>query len=176
MANFILVSRLIKPKNIEIVIKAFKILKEDNLWVVGDGKDRKYFESIASNNVKFFGFVSEEKLKELYKKAYACIMPHIYEPFGLVPYEIAKYGKPSIISELSGIGYLAKKYKFGLLFNPYDLNDLIEKIEMIKNNKIYKELSKNAKRLIIEINKVNEVNKFIRLLTPSDFKNKKDNQ
>jgi len=162
--NFILVSRLVIPKNIEIVIKAFKILREDTLWIVGDGKDRKYFESIASDNVKFFGFVGEEKLKELYKKAYACIMPHIYEPFGLVPYEIAKYGKPSIISELSGIGYLAKKYKFGLLFNPYDLNDLIEKIKIIKNEKVYKELSKNAKKLTKKINKISEINKFIEVI------------
>ena len=162
--NFILVSRLGIPKNIEIVIKAFKVLKEDYLWIVGDGKDRKYFESIASNNVKFFGFVGEEELKELYKKAYACIMPHVYEPFGLVPYEIAKYGKPSIISELSGIGYLAKKYKFGLLFNPYDLNDLIEKIKMIKDKRIYKELSRNTKKLMNEINKIIEINKFIEII------------
>jgi len=162
--NFILVSRLSISKNIEIVIKAFKVLKEDYLWIVGDGKDRKYFESIASDNVKFFGFVNEEKLKELYRKAYACIMPHIYEPFGLVPYEIAKYGKPSIISELSGIGYLAKKYKFGLLFNPYDLSDLIEKIEMIKNKKVYEELSKNAKNLTKKINKITEINKFTEVI------------
>jgi len=161
--NFVLVSRLTRPKNIEIVIKAFKILREDTLWIVGDGKDRKYFESIASDNVKFFGFVSEEKLKELYKNAYACIMPHIYEPFGLVPYEIAKFGKPSIISKLSGIGYLAKKYKFGLLFNPYDLNDLTEKVKLIKNKRVYRELSKNAKRLTKEINKDTEINKFCKL-------------
>ncbi len=160
---FLIVSRLEKIKNIEIVIKVFRELKDD-LWIIGKGRYENELKKIASKNVKFFGFVDEKTLKEKFKKANVCIMPHIYEPFGLVPYEIAKYGKPSIVSKLSGIAYLVKKYNFGLLFNPFSEKDLKEKIEMIKNKKIYRKLSENAKKVVKIINPEREVKKIVEVI------------
>ncbi|MEM5830533.1 MAG: glycosyltransferase family 4 protein, partial [Candidatus Aenigmatarchaeota archaeon] len=130
--KFILVSRLEKIKNIDVVIEVFNEL-DDELWIVGKGRyENELKKKAKKDNIKFFGYVDDKTLKELYKKADACIMPHIYEPFGLVPYEIAFFGKPSIISKLSGVAELAKEYKFGLIFDPYDENDLLEKIKTIK--------------------------------------------
>ncbi|MBU5682109.1 MAG: glycosyltransferase [Candidatus Aenigmarchaeota archaeon] len=160
--KFIIVSRLEKIKNIDIVIKVFNKLKDDELWIVGKGKYENELKKLAkAKNIKFFGFVDEKTLKKLYKEADVCIMPHINEPFGLVPYEIAKFGKPSIISKLSGIAELAKEYKFGLIFDPYDENDLLEKIKTIKIKKIYRQLSKNANNLKKYINPNTEFKKFL---------------
>ena len=159
--KFIIVSRLEKIKNVDITIKAFNSLK-DELYIVGKGRYEKELKSLAkNNNIKFLGFVSEEKLIELFKFVDACIMPHIYEPFGLVPYEIAKFGKPSIVSELSGIAYLFRKFDCGLIFNPFDINDLIEKIKRIKDRKLYKKLSKNCFKMVKKINAKGEIKKFI---------------
>ncbi|MEM0242868.1 MAG: glycosyltransferase family 4 protein [Candidatus Aenigmatarchaeota archaeon] len=163
--KFIIVSRLEKIKNIEIVIKVFNKLKDDELWIVGKGKYENELKKLTkAKNIRFFGFVDERTLKKIYKEADVCIMPHINEPFGLVPYEIAKFGKPSIISKLSGIAGLAKEYKFGLIFDPYDEYDLLEKIKTIKINKIYKQLSKNANNLKKYINPNTEFKKFLKYI------------
>lgn len=168
--KFLVVSRLEKVKNIDIVIDVFNELKNDELWIVGKGRyENELKRKVKGNNIKFFGYVSEEKLKKLFRKADVCIMPHINEPFGLVPYEIAKFGKPSIISKLSGIAHLTKKFKFGLIFNPLHREDLIKKMKKIKNRNIYRKLKKNAIEFVRRITPEKELRKLIVF-----FKNRKN--
>ena len=65
---FLIISRLSAYKRIDMAIEAFNRLKLP-LVIVGEGKERKRLKGMAGENVKFLGFVPDEKLPEIYEKA-----------------------------------------------------------------------------------------------------------
>jgi glycosyltransferase involved in cell wall biosynthesis len=74
------VGRLIKLKKIEFIISAIMKVREKipdaELWIIGDGEDRKYYEAIAAGKefIKFLGAQSRRELPQLYNKAKALVM------------------------------------------------------------------------------------------------------
>lgn len=98
---FLLVSRLTKIKRIEAVIEAFNKLNFP-LLIVGAGPERKNLQKMAAENIRFLGFVSDERLATLYQEARALIFPS-EEDFGLAAAEAQSYGTPVIAFEYGGI-------------------------------------------------------------------------
>src|SRR3989339_672579 len=98
---FLLVSRLVPYKRIDIVVKAFNSLGLP-LRIIGEGPHRQCLESMANSNVKFLGRVSDEVLVENYSACQAVISPG-EEDFGLVPVEAMASGKPVIAYAGGGV-------------------------------------------------------------------------
>ena len=76
--------------------------------IVGDGDmyQRHMLEAARlgiSNRVIFTGFLSGEKLKNMYHMADAFVMPSVSEPYGIVALEAIATGTPAIISNQSGV-------------------------------------------------------------------------
>jgi len=145
--DLLFVGRITEFKGIRILLKALEDIELPNLklHVVGSGSLK--FEK---NNVKFYGYVSEVELKELYKKANILIIPSIwYEVFGLVILEGFNYGLAAIGSNIGGIPEVIENGHNGLLFKPGDASDLREKIlTLVNNSKLMKRLSINARRSV----------------------------
>ena len=100
--NFYLVSsRLLGYKRVDITIKAFNSLQLP-LIIIGDGPERKYLESIAADNIKFLGYVSDQKRRRLMAKARGVIVSAL-EDYGLVPIEANASGTPVIAYGAGGI-------------------------------------------------------------------------
>ncbi len=97
---FLLAGRLQPHKNNEMVIKIFNEINLP-LHVVGTGRQENYLKSIAKENVKFLGALSDQDLKQQYQLAKAYIYPQI-EDFGLMPLEAAACGIPTIAFEQGG--------------------------------------------------------------------------
>ncbi|OGH03171.1 MAG: hypothetical protein A2798_01945 [Candidatus Levybacteria bacterium RIFCSPHIGHO2_01_FULL_37_17] len=126
--TFIFVSRVVKMKGIEEVIKAFfnilKTLKDGQLWIVGDG-DKKYLEYLKttmntytiSSKVKFFGKVTEEKKLELMRKSHLLLHASRKEGWGLVVIEAASQGTPSVVYNVSGLRDSVKNGKTGVVLS-----------------------------------------------------------
>src|SRR5258708_6108984 len=107
-ATYIFVSRLVKMKGIEEIIKAFGFIyredKKAKLWIVGRG-DNQYVEELKNmvcqynieENVTFFGSVSQEKKIELLKRAHIILHASIKEGWGLVIIEAASQATPAIV-------------------------------------------------------------------------------
>lgn len=72
---------------------------------------------------------SDKKLGNLYKYASVLVYPSFYEGFGFPPIEAMYYGCPIIASEYSSIPEVVGNA--GLFFNPYYIEDLIFKLELI---------------------------------------------
>ncbi len=99
------------------------------------------------------GYVSEADLEYLYKNANALIFTSLCEGFGSPPLEAMRYGTRVVSSNAMSLKEL---YSDTLLFNPYDVNDIKNKIlaygtisndKMIEifnrvNNKCEEDLSK----------------------------------
>ena len=93
---FLLVSRLVPHKNIDLVIKAFRNLPY-KLIIVGTGRELANLKSLAKNNprISFAGSVSSSRLLGLYQNCQAVLCPQL-EDFGLVALEAQSCGRPVI--------------------------------------------------------------------------------
>lgn len=91
---YLVVSRLVPYKKVDLVIEAFNRLNLP-LTVVGIGSEEEKLKSLARSNIDFVGLVDDTKLRRLYTLAKAVIYPQI-EDFGLVPLEAAAAGTPTL--------------------------------------------------------------------------------
>lgn len=91
--HFLAASRLVPYKNIEAVVRAFASLPDLELIVAGDGPEAERLRSLATPNVSFVGFVSDEKLRNLMATARAFVFA-AEEDFGIVMVEAQSEGTP----------------------------------------------------------------------------------
>jgi glycosyltransferase involved in cell wall biosynthesis len=151
---FLTASRLVPVKNISIQIEAMaEIVKKypkTELWVVGDGPERKRLELLTTNysllsNVKFLGWQSD--LKEYYSKADAFLLTSNQEGWGLVVVEAASYGLSIIMTNVGCAGEFIKDRESGLVIPIGDEAKLIEAMQNLINNKqLLEELGNNVKK------------------------------
>lgn len=97
---YLVVSRLVKYKKIDVVIKAFNELGEQ-LVIVGIGTEEQKLRSIAKPNVKFAGQLTDEELASYYSRCKALVFPQ-EEDFGIVAIEAQVFGKPVIAYKSGG--------------------------------------------------------------------------
>ncbi|RAI38845.1 glycosyltransferase [Rhodoplanes roseus] len=91
--HFLAASRLVPYKNIEAVVRAFALLPELELVVAGSGPEANRLREIATPNVSFAGFVSDENLRNLMATARAFVFA-AEEDFGIIMVEAMSEGTP----------------------------------------------------------------------------------
>ncbi|MEI7620811.1 MAG: glycosyltransferase [Candidatus Falkowbacteria bacterium] len=139
--GFLSVGLVSKHKGSDTLIKAFNQLPELKLTIIGDGDYLEEAKNIANNNITFLGRLDYTKVQEYLLEASALIVPSLcYENSPTNIYQAVGSKLPVIGSNLAGTAELINKYG-GLLFEPGNAEDLIEKIRYFLNN--YDELNKN---------------------------------
>lgn len=91
--HFLAASRLVPYKNIEAIVRAFAALPDLELTVAGDGPEGERLRRIATSNVTFVGFVSDDELRHLMTTARAFVFA-AEEDFGIVMVEAQSEGTP----------------------------------------------------------------------------------
>jgi glycosyltransferase involved in cell wall biosynthesis len=91
---YLIVSRLIPYKRIDLAVKAFTQLGLP-LKVSGDGRDRENLQAIAGANVEFLGYVPNRDLGGLMARCRAFVFPGL-EDFGITPVQAMAAGRPVI--------------------------------------------------------------------------------
>lgn len=116
--SFVLVvSRLYDHKRVDVAIRACMETGKD-LVIVGEGPDYKYLKKVANNcdNVKFIGFVRDDKeVRGLYSMAEVLLFCGI-EDFGLVPVEAMAQGTPVFAYREGGVLETVKEGVSGEFF------------------------------------------------------------
>ena len=152
------VGRINKIKGIDLLVKAFaKVSKElDNVKLVVVGPDdgylgmlKKMIKSLGiENNILITGPLYGRDKLEAYVDASIVVCPSIYGIFDLVPIEAAMAGKALIVSNLPTYGFseYVAKGGFGLLVNPYEIDQLKEAmVTLIQNEKLSRVLGEKAR-------------------------------
>ena len=91
---YLIVSRLIPYKRIDLAIEAFNRLGLP-LIIAGSGRDTARLEKLAQPNVRFLGRVPDADLPDLMARCKAFIFPG-NEDFGITPVEAEASGRPVI--------------------------------------------------------------------------------
>ena len=154
--TFIFVSRVVKMKGIEEVIRAFFYIlrknKNSQLWIVGDG-EKKYVEELKENmrsfsispKVKFFGKVSEKKKIELLRKAHILLHASVKEGWGLVVIEAASQATPAVVYNVAGLKDSVKNGKTGIVLKENSSKEMAkEALGLLNDNRKYKLFQKNC--------------------------------
>lgn len=111
---FLVVSRLVSAKNVDIAVEVCTNLKLP-LKIVGEGRDRAKLEAMAGETVEFLGDVADAELAKLYAGCRALIFSASMEDFGIVPVEAMAAGKPVIALAEGGVKETVIDKKTGLL-------------------------------------------------------------
>ncbi|MBI4789333.1 MAG: glycosyltransferase [Chloroflexi bacterium] len=91
---FLILSRLVPYKRIDLAVQAFNALRLP-LVIAGEGRDRARLEQMAQPNVKFVGRPSDHDACDLMARCRAFVFPG-EEDFGITPLEANACGKPVI--------------------------------------------------------------------------------
>jgi glycosyltransferase involved in cell wall biosynthesis len=97
---FLIVSRLVPYKRLDLAIEACNALKLP-LWIVGDGRDREMLEALAGPTVRFLGRVSDDERRTLYARCRASIFMS-EDDFGIAQVESQAAGRPVIALAAGG--------------------------------------------------------------------------
>lgn len=151
-------SYLLKRKNIDQIIKALKMLVDNNykvrLLIVGDGPQKEDLVSLTKklnliNHIDFFGFIDNSKIVDYYHKSHCFVSMSASESWGQVYLEAMSCGIPVVASKNDGSEVIIKDGESGFIIPQNDINMLYLKIvELIKSPNKYAALSKNARKII----------------------------
>ncbi len=127
------------PRLLKVIDKLAINNKNVNLTLVGDIKQEvaDYFK-VKRRYVKIVGTKSKTELVDIYKNSDLLILPSVQESFGLVLLEALSNGLKVLASKNTGAPDIAKYCDQVTLFNPFDENELEEKILSLINNKSMK--------------------------------------
>lgn len=98
---FLIVSRLIPYKRIDLAVRAFQNLPHERLIVVGSGRARQSLEELAGPNVSFLGWQPADRQLQLMRGCKAFLFPGL-EDFGIAPVEAMSVGRPVIAFQGGG--------------------------------------------------------------------------
>jgi glycogen synthase len=137
----LLVGRLVYEKGFQLALDALPgvIERVENVrfLVAGSGTHEAELKAQAerlglSKHGVFLGWIGDDALHSLYRIADLCVVPSIYEPFGLVALEAMASGCPCIVADTGGLREVVPEgERVGLRFNGGDAEHLGTMIERL---------------------------------------------
>jgi glycogen(starch) synthase len=137
----VLVGRLVYEKGFQLALDALPGVIEHvgnvRFLVAGSGTHEAELKAQAErlgllDHGAFLGWIGDDALHSLYRIADLCVVPSIYEPFGLVALEAMASGCPCIVADTGGLREVVPAgERVGLRFNGGDAAHLGTMIERL---------------------------------------------
>ena len=152
--------RLVHEKGVLVLIDAVrKVLRTINakFVIVGAGylKDeimRLVSEMGISRKVYLTGFLDDRTLRLLYRTADVCVVPSLYEPFGIVALEAMAAKTPVVVSQVGGLSEIVEHDRTGVVVYPNDSDSLAWGIVRVLRDEGYADWIRfNAFRKVSEL-------------------------
>lgn len=135
----VFIGRLGEEKGLKILIEAWRNITTTPLKIIGEGPMRFELEKIVRElnlSIEILGYRPPQECINYLKNSQFLTLPSIcYEGLPMVVLEAMACGKPIIASRIGVLPELIKDKVTGLLFEPGNVNDLVEKIRWMINHK-----------------------------------------
>jgi glycosyltransferase involved in cell wall biosynthesis len=144
------VGRVAKEKNLPLLIRVFKRLRENHphvhLMIVGDGPIKNHIQQQAPEGITCVGYKTGEELAEHYASADLFVFPSLTETFGNVVIEALSSGLPAVVFRAGGVPQSVTHGENGLMAEPDDEETYYKHFETLCKDKALREqLSKAAR-------------------------------
>ena len=171
--EILFVGRLEKRKGVEILLKAAQFVAERIPYaqfdIVGkdtnsapnggsykrfliDSVDKKYLK-----NIKFVGYVDNDKLNNYYKDCSIFVAPSLYESFGLIYLEAMAWGKPVIGCNVGGVPEVIDDGVTGILVPSEDEIALAKAIVSLSDKNLRDKMGKNGRKSVEDTFTINKM-------------------
>lgn len=143
--------RLVKEKGIDILLRAWtgvlEKLPDAQLLIAGEGPDRPILEKIEQRNVRFLGYVPQEKLDAVAEPCWVQVVPSVcIESFSLAVLEGMMRGMGVIASDVGGIPELIPSRETGVLVPRGDVQALQQAlVELLSDRVKCEELGRRSR-------------------------------
>ena len=148
--EFLIVSRLVRQKNIDLVLRSLSVVKEKysvdfTLNIVGEGPEFQNINNLINNLklndcVNLVGIKHDKELENFYKSSNYFLQISTYEGMPHSVLEAMNYGLTVIASNFGGNSELLDNNKYGYLVNSFEVETVA--------NAIYKALSDTEEKFI----------------------------
>ena len=130
---YVSVGRLEPYKRFDIIVKAFNVLKDKKLIIVGDGSQREYLKNLSNSNIEFVGFLDKIAISNYVSRAKAFVFM-AEEDFGIAPVEAQACGTPVICLGRGGTKETIVDMQTGVYFYNQNVHELIDAINKFEIN------------------------------------------
>jgi glycosyltransferase involved in cell wall biosynthesis len=131
---FLIVSRLVSYKKIDLAIEVFNKLKLP-LKIIGTGAEMGKLKAMAGPTIELLGYLTDKELVGYYNGCRALVFPGL-EDFGLTILEAQSFGKPVIAYKAGGALETIIENKTGVFFDKQTIEGLEGAIKQFDNLKI----------------------------------------
>lgn len=136
----VFVGRLSPEKGIDTLLEAWSRLPDRlSLKIVGDGPLAQRVSEAARHDsrIEWLGWQPLEKVLSLVGQASFLLMTSVwYETFGRAIIESFSKGTPAIVSRLGAMAELVSDGRTGLLFDPGNAADLVDKVQQLRRDPV----------------------------------------
>ena len=150
----LLVGRLVYEKGFQVALEALPAIIDrlpgTRFVVAGSGTHEQELRSQAEDlglmdHGTFVGWIGDDVLHSLYRIADVCVVPSIYEPFGLVALEAMASSCPCIVADTGGLREVVPHDEVGLRFRARDPESLAEMtVRVLDDAKLCRRLTAEA--------------------------------
>ena len=123
----LLIGRLVYEKGFQVALDAMSRIRATRLGedvrflVAGSGTHeaelKRQAEALGlTEHGTFLGWIGDDVLHSLYRIADLCVVPSLYEPFGIVALEAMASGVPCIVADTGGLREVVPNFDVGLRF------------------------------------------------------------
>ena len=144
----LLIGRLVYEKGFQLALEAMPSLiaaiPGTRFLVAGSGTHepelrRQATELGLDEHGTFLGWIGDDVLHSLYRIADVCVVPSIYEPFGLVALEAMASDCPCIVADTGGLREVVPHNEAGLRFRASDHEALGEMVERVLTDPVLRD-------------------------------------
>jgi glycogen(starch) synthase len=150
----LLVGRLVYEKGFQVALEALPAIIDrlpgTRFVVAGSGTHEQELRRQAEElglmeHGTFVGWIGDDVLHSLYRIADVCVVPSIYEPFGLVALEAMASSCPCIVADTGGLREVVPHDEVGLRFRARDPESLAEMtVRVLDDAKLCRRLTAEA--------------------------------
>ena len=150
----LLIGRLVYEKGFQFALEALpeiiERLPNTRFVVAGSGTHEQELRRQAEElglmeHGTFVGWIGDDVLHSLYRIADVCVVPSIYEPFGLVALEAMASSCPCIVADTGGLREVVPHDEVGLRFRARDPVSLAEMtVRVLDDAKLCRRLTAEA--------------------------------